>query len=499
MADSKYPRYRQNATRPEQPRRAYVVVAVDVHRLVVPIALAALVVLAASSSARGREAARPEVTPAQLARAVTAAGLRTHLRALQAIAARNGGTRLAGTRGYEESVAYVARRLREAGYRPRLRSFSFLLSRETRPTQLARVALGGETYRRGRDFLTLQYSGSGTVTAPVVAVDFGSPASGCGASDFPAFRDRPIVLVRRGACFLAQKAQNAAAAGAGAVLIANSGGPGRTAPIAGTLVRPGIRIPVVGVSYALGAAIAQSAGPGAIRLRVSVAVENRQARAANVVAELRGTSGSSVVLVGAHLDSVANGPGINDNGSGSALVLEVARQARRLGARPRLGLRFVWWGAEELGLHGSTAYVRGLTAGGRSSIAAVLNFDMVGSPNFSRFVYDGAGMPPGSQRIEDAFRAYFASRRLPVADLGLGGASDHAPFAQTGIPVGGLFTGADSPKSASEQRAFGGRAERAYDACYHQACDTIRNVNLRVAEQMADAAAVVALGLASRG
>jgi Zn-dependent M28 family amino/carboxypeptidase len=281
------------------------------------------------------------------------------------------------------------------------------------------------------------------------------------------------------------------------VLIANAGGPGRTAPISGTLVRPGIRIPVLSVSHDLGAWIAQNAGPGAVRLRVSVAVETRRARASNVVAELPGRSSRRVVLLGAHLDSVANGPGINDNGSGSALVLEIARHARRLRARPALGLRFAWWGAEELGLHGSSAYVRGLGASERARIAAVLNFDMVGSPNFARFVYDGAGQPAGSQRIEDAFRAYFASQRLPIVEIALEGASDHAPFAQAGIPVGGLFTGADSAKTTTQQRTFGGHAERAYDACFHQACDTIRNVNLRVAEQMADAAAVVALRLAS--
>jgi hypothetical protein len=467
-----------------------------VQRLVVPTALAAFVVLAASPSAGGRSTEAAQVDPARLARAVTAAGLRAHLRAFQAIATRNGGTRLAGTRGYDQSVAYVARRLREAGYRPRMRSFSFLLSRETRPPQLARVAPASTTYRRGRDFLTLHYSGSGTLTAPVVAADFGSEASGCERSSFPVFRDRPIVLVRRGGCVLAEKARNAAAAGAGAVLIANAGGPGRTAPISGTLVRPGPRIPVLSVSYPLGSAIAQSAGPGVTRLRVSVSVENRQTRAANVVAELPGRSSGRVVLLGAHLDSVANGPGINDNGSGSALVLELALHARRLRARPALGLRFAWWGAEELGLHGSTAYVGGLSASERSRIAAVLNFDMVGSPNFTRFVYEGAGQPPGSQRIEDAFRAYFASRRLPLVEIGLAGASDHAPFAQAGVPVGGLFTGADSVKSAGEASRFGGRSGRPYDACYHQACDTIANVNLRVAEQMADAAAVVALRLA---
>ena len=459
--------------------------------------MGAVVVLAAASSARGRHSETSQVDPARVARAVTAAGLRTHLRAFQAIAARNGGTRVAGTSGYEQSVAYVARRLREVGYRPRMRTFSFQLSRETRPSQLSRVAPGSETYRRGRDFLTLMYSGSGTVTAPVVAVAFGSASSGCERSDFPAFRDRPIVLVRRGECFLFQKAQNAAAAGAGAVLIANVGGPGRTAPVSGTLVRPGIPIPVLGVSSSLGASIAQSARAGVVRMRVSASVSNRRARAANVVADLPGRRNGRVVLLGAHLDSVANGPGINDNGSGSALVLELARQLRRLGVRPALGLRFAWWGAEELGLHGSSAYVGDLSSSERTRIAAVLNFDMVGSPNFARFVYDGAGQPAGSQRIEDAFRAYFASRRLPVTEIALGGASDHAPFAQAGIAVGGLFTGADSAKTAAQQRSFGGHAERPYDACYHQACDTIRNVNLRVAEQMADAAALVTLRLAA--
>jgi hypothetical protein len=466
-----------------------------VRRLAASIGLAAVVVTGLGvPSGAGSDAAA--VDPERLSRAVTAAGLRAHLHAFQTIANRNGGNRLAGTSGYQQSVAYVLGKLRQAGYRPRTSSFSFLLSRETRPSVLQRVAPGAQTYRRGRDFLVLQYSGSGTITAPVVVVQFSSGSSGCDASDFPVFRGRPIVVVRRGECFLFQKAQNAAAAGAGAVLIANSGGPGRNPPVSGTLVRPGIRIPVLGVSYPLGASIAQSAGAGVIRMRVSVSVETRPVRAANVVADLPGRTARRVLL-GAHLDSVGNGPGINDNGSGSALVLEVARQARRLGYRPAAGLRFAWWGAEELGLHGSTAYVDSLSSTERARISDVLNFDMVGSPNFARFVYDAAGQPPGSQRIEDAFRAYFAARRLAVAEIGLGGSSDHAPFARAGIPVGGLFTGADSTKSAGEQRTFGGRSDRPYDACYHQACDTIRNVNLRVAEQLADAGAVVALRLAN--
>jgi aminopeptidase S len=203
------------------------------------------------------------------------------------------------------------------------------------------------------------------------------------------------------------------------------------------------------------------------------------------------------VLLGAHLDSVANGPGINDNGSGSALVLEVARQARRLRVRPTHGLRFAFWGAEELGLVGSTSYVEGLSTKQQGRILGVINLDMVGSPNFGRIVYDGNQGPSGSLRIENAFRAYFTARGLPVEEESLGGASDHAAFARAGIPVGGLFTGADEPKSAAFARRFGGRADYSFDACYHKACDTVANVDLGIFGQMADAAAVVAVRLAS--
>ena len=172
-----------------------------------------------------------------------------------------------------------------------------------------------------------------------------------------------------------------------------------------------------------------------------------------MIADLPGRT-SGTVLLGAHLDSVAAGPGMNDNGIGTALVLEVARQARRLGVRPERGLRFAFWGAEELGLVGSTAYVQSLSSAERGRLAGVLNFDMVGSPNFGRFFYDGATGPPGSARIEQLFRDYFAAHGQPAQEIDIQGASDHAPFAQAGIPVGGIFTGADEVKSADQARRW---------------------------------------------
>ena len=463
------------------------------------IGICAVLVAGAGSGIVEREPASAAPTAARdpdaLARAVSPQRLRAHLVALAAIARRSGGTREVGTAGYQRSVAYVAGQLRQAGYRPRLHRFSFNLFRETRPPRFDRLAPGVRRYRRGRDFVTMRYSGGGAVSAQITPVEPYSSSSGCSRSAFDGFPRGTVALVRRGTCFMFLKARNAKAAGASAVLIANEGTPGRTAPILGTLVRPGIGIPVLGISSALGSELARAAESGKVRVRIAVSVVSRPARTVNVVADLAGRR-SGVVLLGAHLDSVANGPGINDNGSGTTLALEIARQARRLAIRPRHGLRFAFWGAEELGLAGSEAYVRSLSSRELDQLLAVLNFDMVGSPNFGRFVYDGDNAPSGSPRIEQLFRAYFAAHRQPVEEIALEGSSDHAPFARAGVAVGGLFTGADAVKPAALAHRFGGTAGRAFDACYHQPCDTLANVNITVLGQMADAAAVVAMRLA---
>jgi Zn-dependent M28 family amino/carboxypeptidase len=448
---------------------------------------------AGSAAQKAEPAARQPASSQALARAVTPQGLKRQLAALAAIADRNGGTRAAGTPGYTDSVAYVARRLRAAGYRPSLKMFSFAYFRETKPTVFERVAPGLERYQWSRDFLTMRYSGGGDLTAKVVPI---GGSSGCANSDFTSFPVGAIALMTRGGCAFSQKAGAAQGAGAAAALIANDGVPGRTAPISATLFGGGTRIPVLVISSGVGAELTRLAQVGIVRVHLDLSVATTRARAANVIADLPGRQ-SGVILLGGHLDSVANGPGINDNGSGTAAVLEIARQARRLHVRPKYGLRFAFWGAEELGLVGSRSYVQSLSARDRRRILGVINLDMVGSPNFDRIVYDGADGPSGSRRIENAFRSYFASRRLPIEEESLGGGSDHASFADVGIPVGGLFTGADDIKSTTSARRFGGSANLPFDACYHKACDTtVANVDFRMLGQMADAAAVVAVRLA---
>jgi Zn-dependent M28 family amino/carboxypeptidase len=466
-----------------------------VRSFVLALGLGILLTAGAGGAAVGQKAepaARPPASTRALAQAITPRGLKRQLSPLAAIAERNGGTRAVGTPGYTESVAYVAHRLRAAGYRPKLKTFSFAYFRETKPTVFERVSPSHERYRWSRDFLAMRYSGGGEVTAKVVPI---GGSSGCADSDFASFPTGAIAVMVRGGCAFSQKAGAAQGAGAAAALIANDGRPGRTAPISATLFGGGTKIPVLVVSSGVGAQLTRLAQVSVVRVHLVLSVATTQARAANVIADLPGRQ-SGVILLGGHLDSVANGPGINDDGSGSAAVLEIARQARRLHVRPKHGLRFAFWGAEELGLIGSTSYLRSLSRRERGQILGVINLDMVGSPNFDRIVYDGDEGPSGSRRIENAFRSYFASRRLPVEQESLGGASDHAAFAAAGIPVGGLFTGADDIKSSSAARRFGGSANLPFDACYHKACDTLTNVDFRILGQMADAAAVVAVRLA---
>jgi Peptidase family M28/PA domain len=418
-------------------------------------------------------------TPQALARAVTLGGLFGHLEALQRIADENGGTRETGSPGYEASVVYVARTLRRAGYEPRLQQFRVATSLETKPPQVARLSPRPQTFTRARDYVVLEYSGSGEVAALVRSVDTGGKTSACEDSDFEGFPAGAVALARRGGCFFFEKAVNAERAGAAALLVFNDGLPGHEGAISATLVEPGFRIPAVSLANDLGEELAAQAEGGALRMRISVAVTNEKRESTNVLAELPGRRAGGVVLLGAHLDSVGSGPGINDNGSGVATVLEAAVQLRRLGTRPERGLRFAFWAAEELGLHGSKAYVARLGSDAQEEITAVLNFDMLASPNFARLVYDA------DDELTRAFLAWFEQRGLEAETVALEGRSDHAPFEARGIPVGGLFAGADETNGGTP-----------YDPCYHQGCDTLANVNRAALEQMADAAAAVAFQLA---
>ncbi len=474
-------------------------------------AMAALAVTALVAPA-APAAAVDTVDTSKLRRAVTVSGILQHERALQSIANRNDGTRASGTPGYDASVSYVVKKLKKAGYSVKTQEFTFPFFRELGPTTFSRTAPTAADY----EVATMTYSGSGDVTGPVVVAggtllppgaEASSSASGCSASDFPAPPSpTAVALVQRGTCSFEDKATNADAAGYAAVVIFNEGQEGRTELLQGTLTDP-IDIPVVGIDFATGAALAEQAAAGSVTVNVSTSTESDPTRKTkNIIADSpKGKSGKTVV-VGAHLDSVVAGPGINDNGSGSATILEIAEQLDALGytrkGKLQQQVRFTFWGAEELGLLGSEHYVDGLTETQRSKIYANLNFDMLGSPNYARLVYDGDGSetgtagPPGSAQIEKIFTDYFTSQGLSTDPTAFDGRSDYGPFIAEGIPAGGLFSGAEEIKTAEQAAEFGGTAGVALDACYHQACDDITNLNTQALYELGDAAAHATLVLA---
>jgi hypothetical protein len=423
-------------------------------------------------------------------KAVKPKGILEHERRFQAIAQVHGNTRAAGTPGYRESREYVAKRLRRAGYGVRVQSFEFPFFRVLAPPELARVSPDPHAYELREDFAPMRYSGSGEVTAHLEPVDIppsrgGEPApptSGCEEWDFTDFDEGDVAFLQRGTCTFEEKAKNAEAAGASAALIFDGEEEVKTETIRGTLGKPGVRIPVLGTSFAAGEDLVRMTQGGNVTVRVFASTVSETREASNVIADTEEGREDQTVVVGAHLDSVPVGPGINDNGSGSATVLEIAEKMSESGIEPRNRVRFAFWGAEELGLFGSKHYVAQLDERQLGDLAVYLNFDMVASPNYVRFVY-------GSGEVREVFEDFFGSRGLKAETVDLKGGSDHGPFAAEGIPVGGLFSGAEGRKTGEQAEAYGGEVGVAYDGCYHEACDDVGNLSTKALEQLSDGAA----------
>jgi Iap family predicted aminopeptidase len=416
----------------------------------------------------------PAASAESVARSVEVSGLVEHLRALEQIADGAGGTRAAGGAGDRQSERYVVRRLRAAGWRVRLQPLSFPYSAQRTPPRL-------EAAGRAIETTALRFSGSGSVKASLALA-----GSGCLPGDYAGFPRGSVALVRRGDCFLRQIVLAAERAGAAGAVIYDPAGAGP--PLPGTLISPGPRIPAVSVRRADGRRLATDLPP--VRLRVNAVSEMRRTR--NVIAELG--SGPGVAMAGAHLDSVPEGPGVNDDGSGVAALLELAEQLGASKARVPRRVRLAFWGAEEQGLYGSRRYVRGLPAGERKRIAGYLNLDMIGSGNGGRLIYGGTR--GAAARAAAAVRRLFRSRGVRVEVTHPGADSDHAPFEAAGIPILGLSSGASEIKGSSERAAWGGRAGRPYDSCYHLACDRLARMDMRTLSELSDGAAVAVFELA---
>lgn len=408
-------------------------------------AVAGVVVLAALLAGCGGndpETAQAPLPLAGVEQRIGPDGLTEHLTALQGIAREHDGNRAVGTSGERATADYIAGRLRAAGYRVSVQS---VIAPYFRERSAPRVTVGSRRFA----VRTLRFSSGGTVSGTVRATGLG-----CSRAAFKALRRGEVALIRRGTCSFRTKALGAQRAGASAVLVSDAD------PVPGSLERPGVRVPVLSVGR-------RGAGLAGERVRVRVNAESANLRSRNVIGEAGAAGAPRVVMAGGHLDSVPDGPGLNDNGSGVAAVLEIAEE---LGGRPLpegTALRFGFWGAEEIGLVGSTHYVDELSAAERRRITAYVNLDMVGSPGAKPSVYTG------DQRISGALRRQLGD----VPWTTLGDASDHAPFQDAGVPVGGIFTG--------------------LDRCYHRKCDTIDNVDRDLLTRSARAAGAALVELVS--
>jgi Zn-dependent M28 family amino/carboxypeptidase len=443
--------------------------------------------------------------PSELEQRVTVAAVRTHLTALQAVADAHGGDRAAGTSGYEASAEYVEAVLRAAGYAPTRQYFDA-------------VAQTIDDYALEIDGLafTDDEDGDGTPDPLGIPADLtpstpdltGTPlvapavATGCDAEAWAGVvAAGAIAVISRGDCTFAEKSAAAGAAGAVAAIVYND----VEGPLESSLVaQTSDQVATVGILRSQGEAILAAMAAGTVTAGLRLQQTTTVTPTFSVIAETAGGTADNVVMLGAHLDSVPGGPGVNDNGSGVGAILETAVQLAASGTTNNR-VRFAWWGAEEIGMLGSAAYLDALSDEDLDRIAVYLNFDMLASPNHVVAIYDAdestypaaVEVPEGSAAVEAAFADWFDAAGQPHVDTALDGYSDYEPFMSNGVPSGGVFSGAGAIKTAAEAALFGGTAGLAMDPAYHTAGDDLSNVDDAALAALLPAIAHVTAALAA--
>jgi Zn-dependent M28 family amino/carboxypeptidase len=449
-----------------------------ISRLGTALLLAIVLVAGCSSPRPGSPAAAPDLGR-RLAAKVTAVRMFAHLHALQDIASANKGNRADGTPGYDASVDYVAKVLRDRGFEVSTPQFDRLYTVSAGKPALT---VAGVSYPVDQASLLVQTPPGGLTGPPVRPTQ----PSGCAVNDYPAVVPKgAIAIVDDGRCSVVDKANSAVAKGAGGLIVLSTPN-GQGAPP--TLFTPGyfkqLTVPVAVAGAYGAAALARNTAP----IRLVLDAQNIKITSRNVLAQTKTGSPHEVIMVGAHLDSPRGGPGINDDGTGVAAVLETALQLGPL-APVNNAVRFVFWGADEDGLNGAMDYVFGMDRDQLNDIALYLNFTMLGSPNAGFFTDDGdqsgppgpgvspADVPEGSAGIERTLGGYLYLAGKRPADMPLDTRTDYHPFMIAGVPIGGMTTGAAQMKTTVQSRLWGGQAGVPFDPNFQGPRDTVDNVN----------------------
>lgn len=460
---------------------------------VLALLLAAVLVACSAQEPAPPVEIHPDTFARNLAEAVDVDGMSVHLQALQDIADANNGNRAEGTPGYDASLEYVVKVLRNKGFEVDTPKFTRLaITREGAQS----VTVAGRSYALSQASLLTTTPRGGLNAATVRPQN----AAGCEASDYGAVAAKgAIVVVDDTDCSIVDKHDAALAEGAvGLLVVSVPGADGSPQGLFETGYYRGLSLPVGVVGETATDSALRKAGKAQVKLALetkAVEVESR-----NVVAQTKTGDTSNVVMVGAPLDGVAKSAGINDNGSGVAAVLEIANQ---LGAEPDVtnAVRFAFWGSRQAGLAGSTRYVQGLTRNQLNDIALYLNFELLASPNAGFFTYDGdqsgqanpdlpsSDVPEGSEGIERTLGGFVNLAGKRPADMPLGYAADYSPFLTAGVPIGGLTTGSTGKKTEVQARLWGGEAGVVFDPTYHTARDSVDAVNRAALAIMGNAAA----------
>ncbi|CAF2532379.1 unnamed protein product [Rotaria sp. Silwood2] len=461
-----------------------------------------------------------------LAELVHIADVMGHLKELQRIAIAENGTRAINTRGFNRTLDYITDYLSaNTNYNVTKRYFpirNFQLARNPIFVSSINGAISNYIYSTDlskADFYHIVYSTSANFSDYVSLTAI--PNSGCSDADWIVANPPPAsraVLIKRGICDFEQKALLAANYNVTALLIYNDGvSPDRVQPIAISLDQRNA-LPALFLSSNLGQALADASVNLSVNASVRIVIDLIDIPpypVGNICADTPTGDITQTIVVGSHSDSVPAGPGINDNGSGSAANLALAVALARLFqtssyAKYQYRIRFCWWGAEEIGLLGSDFYIKqaknSTVPGERIADNLVnLNFDMLGSPNYIFGIYDGRTLGnvtpstaiPGSRKITELFHEWFNMQNLPRDNIPLHGGSDYVPFLAAGIAIGGLVSGAGTIKRQEQCDRYAVLLgpdptcipNAALDACYHKACDSIWNINVFAYEKMVQAAA----------
>ncbi|CAE6433962.1 unnamed protein product [Rhizoctonia solani] len=407
-----------------------------------------------------------ELTSKAYQQSITINGLLTHAKKWQEFADRANGTRSFGTKGYQLSADYVYNLAKRSGYKVTRQGVKFPQS----TIYSQGLTVDGKPFGTG-EVIAFSYSPPTPkegVTANLVLIPDNPgnvTGAGCDVADYDGLDVKgKIALVARGSCTFAVKSTMAKNAGAaGAIIYNNVAG----APISSRIsynVSESVPTVMIGLEAAQ-PYIAKLNASQAVSATLKVDSLVKDVISENIIAQTLWGNQNNVIHVGGHLDSVPAGPGVNDDGSGSATVAELLVQLARF--KPsKNAVRFSWWTNEEIGLIGSQYYVDSLSEAEKKKIALYINLDMTASPNYIYGIHDGDGSsgsnnvtpPPGSAALEKLFQNDFESKKLPWASYAFTGSSDYDAFLKAGIVAGGLATGAGGIKTEAQAATFGGQA-----------------------------------------